>query len=850
MEAGRQSQELDLGDIPSTPPHLIKRPRLTRLLDETRARILLLTAPAGYGKTTLARQWTSSRGRTGLWFRARAESTDIRVWVPHLARTLASVIPEAGEMVSQWLRASKDRPVDAAVLAALLADQLRDWPLSTWIVVDDYHVIASSGGDEFFDRLAASPMRFLLASRVRPRWIRARDLLYGTAFEVDRRTLAMTAEEAEQVGVEWHSDQVASLASQAHGWPALVGLAAIAPAGNLPSTALSQDLYDFVAHEIFSSCSEQVRAQICCLAIPLELDRDTVGAMFEEATDAVASEACRVGLTFEAADHSLEMHPLLRAFLTVRLRTDFPPPEGILDRLLSHLVSRDKWDEAFAVIDEYDLVEHLRLLLQTRLTALIRDGRVATLERWLAAARRLGLADPVVDLAEAEDRFVAGDYRLSKVIALSTCNRLSDAELVAQAYQCAGRSMYFMSEDHQAYECFSKAYVSSSNRESQQRALWGQFLASLNADGLDPDEALSAYAKAAEASPTELIRLHQARLSLAGRGGDLHAAIDAARPLADLVPRVEDPTVRTAFLAVLGHRLGLTGQYEAALPYMQQALEDAQRLHLSFIWPHTLLNLATCLLGCGRFSAAMRTVNEVDPGEDAFLVINRAATLARIHISTREPDRALEVLEIGEVRTRPTGIHAEFLATKALAHACAGELGDARSLLTETRAVATNVEAIVLRRAASAITSHLNGETSLVELERLVESVHLTGNVDGLICALRGAPVLVEALNSADVLAKRLETVCRRPGGEALRAALGLSPLGSRRRSSGQLSSRESEVLELVRAGLRNNEIATQLFISPKTVKTHLQNIYKKLGVSSRTQAAMSFADDEATRTH
>jgi ATP/maltotriose-dependent transcriptional regulator MalT len=52
------------------------------------------------------------------------------------------------------------------------------------------------------------------------------------------------------------------------------------------------------------------------------------------------------------------------------------------------------------------------------------------------------------------------------------------------------------------------------------------------------------------------------------------------------------------------------------------------------------------------------------------------------------------------------------------------------------------------------------------------------------------------------------------------------------------LSARELEVLDLIAAGLTNQQIAARLYVSLHTVKSHARNIYAKLGVSSRTQAA------------
>ena len=52
------------------------------------------------------------------------------------------------------------------------------------------------------------------------------------------------------------------------------------------------------------------------------------------------------------------------------------------------------------------------------------------------------------------------------------------------------------------------------------------------------------------------------------------------------------------------------------------------------------------------------------------------------------------------------------------------------------------------------------------------------------------------------------------------------------------LSEREAAVLEAVARGISNREIGRQLWISEQTVKFHLRNVYRKLGISSRTEAA------------
>jgi LuxR family maltose regulon positive regulatory protein len=63
------------------------------------------------------------------------------------------------------------------------------------------------------------------------------------------------------------------------------------------------------------------------------------------------------------------------------------------------------------------------------------------------------------------------------------------------------------------------------------------------------------------------------------------------------------------------------------------------------------------------------------------------------------------------------------------------------------------------------------------------------------------------------------------------------SPSSTTSDSGRFLTERELETLVLLERRFRNNEIAEKLFVSPETVKTHLQNIYKKLNANSRRQA-------------
>src|SRR5436305_9821220 len=161
--------------------HIIERPRLTRLLDDTTARVVMLVAPAGYGKTTLARQWLGDKKHA--WYSARG-GTDIAAVGIGLVEATGHEADGGGQRFRQWLRAQR-KPDDVRQAAEFLAADLAALPPTAWLAIDDYHRL-SPEAEQLIDRLrSVVEVRLLLTARRRPAWCSPRDLVYVEMFEID-----------------------------------------------------------------------------------------------------------------------------------------------------------------------------------------------------------------------------------------------------------------------------------------------------------------------------------------------------------------------------------------------------------------------------------------------------------------------------------------------------------------------------------------------------------------------------------------------------------------------------------------------------------------------------------------
>ena len=339
--------------VPPPRPNAVPRPRLTERLDEgLHRRLTLVSAPAGFGKTTLVGGWVIDCGRPVAWLSLDEGDNDPTRFLAYLTATLQTVAAGIGEGALNALR-SPQPPPNESILTALL-NEIATIPDDFVLILDDYHVIDARPVDDalafLLDHLP-SQMHLVIATREDPQLPLARMRARGQLTELRATDLRFTSEEAAEflsriMGLDLSAEEVATLESRTEGWVAGLQMAALSMQGRADTAGFIQSftgshrfVLDYLVEEVLKRQSEKVRGFLLRTSI---LER-LCGPLCEAVTGEEDGRALLVALErdnlfvvpLDDRRHWFRYHHLFAEVLRSRLVDERPDPAPALHRRAS-----------------------------------------------------------------------------------------------------------------------------------------------------------------------------------------------------------------------------------------------------------------------------------------------------------------------------------------------------------------------------------------------------------------------------------------------------------------------------------------------------------------------------------
>lgn len=817
---------------------IIERPRLIKALEESEARSILFLAPAGYGKTTLARQWIRSVGRS-IWVSCTPAHRDVAALAADLADQLDELGTPALKDIREYVNAQSNPQRSSRKLGRILSEHLRAAAVQ-WLVIDDYHELTEAPeAEELVEVLTLeSESRLIIATRLRPNWATARRIVYGELSELTRDSFAMT--EQESTSMLGARSGLTDFARQAEGWPAVLALAANARVIPSKSDVLPSALHTYLAEEIFQSASNDLQASLIRLALLPSLSAAVIEMYLGVDSPSLLMEARDLG--FLTSDEPPTFHPLVREFLLKKLG-ERPDSRAQVHEAVEWSLREEQWARALELVSRFSCDELIEPVLRRSFAPLVRNGQVATLSTFASQVRRRpSFPPPSVDVVEAEVALRDGDLELAADLAERASAQLAaDHPLRSRASSIRGHCWLQRAYYEEAEHAFAEARASARDDHDETEGLHGVAVARIMGEKPDARHAVDELLRGRHVSPTHLVRSVTAEIARR-RFSD---GIAADLPIAEArhaLPQVDDPRVRTSFAYTVAYALGQRAEYAAAQEWLKVLSADVEAFDLEFVRPHVQWLSALLRLGARRFGEAERLLQSL---EDSMMErqlphqqLNARLLRARLVLEAAKPAEAVELTAPEPDPRNYPSWRAEYLATRGLALACAGEPDAALTAADEADRVSKVVEVRVLAAAVRAVVAAGRNETE-AGLEMLQMANDL-GAWDPVVCALRASRELSDSLariQSARPCLEKLYVASNdlglaRRAGFRVRSARGPGEL---------LTPRELEVLGLIARGMRNQEIARALFISQSTAKVHVRHVLEKLGVRTRAEAVARY---------
>ena len=328
------------------PREMVNRPRVRLALDNPAGvtgscPVLLVSAPAGFGKTVAVADWVrSTPGVPTAWLSLDGSDRDDARWWRSVLGALSAcpqVPPDSRLHHLQPTSAEGHGPEGDAFLAAVL-DALDDLPDPVRLVLDDVQEIVGHPAERALRALVRHPIRGLtlvLCSRFDPPIGLDRLRLEGRLGEVRVDRLAFTAEETaslfEQTSVDLTAEEISTLVDRTDGWAAALRLVARSlqtspdpPAAVRDSAGDDRSVADYVVDEVLSKLADpELRiVEAACACSPISVDLAIALTGDEDAAEVLERLEATTGMV-TAVDRRREQfhtHELLRSHVVARLR--------------------------------------------------------------------------------------------------------------------------------------------------------------------------------------------------------------------------------------------------------------------------------------------------------------------------------------------------------------------------------------------------------------------------------------------------------------------------------------------------------------------------------------------------